>query len=63
MTSFKIAYFTVKSYGKNNFIEWDWLESQALVHETKYIKLVKVSKPIEISVDGKSGIGVALKGY
>jgi hypothetical protein len=61
MTSFKIAYITMKHYDHKKDIDWEWLNSQYIEHETEYIRLVKPDKPVEVKVDGQSGKSVVLK--
>lgn len=61
LTSFKMAYFTMKNYDHNRDIDWPWLKGQYCEHETKYIRLIKLEKDIEIIVDGHTGKGVVLK--
>ncbi len=62
LTSFKIAYITVKAYGKNYYIDWDWLDKQNVIAETKYIKLISVEKPLITKIKGLTGFGIILKG-
>lgn len=39
-------------------INWDWLNQQEIVEETRYVRHVKVEKPLQIKVDGRSSRGV-----
>jgi len=60
MTSFQISYFSVNHHGKYS-IQWDWLENQELVHKSEFVRHVRISKPLKVKVDGRSGRGVILK--
>ncbi len=62
LTSFKIAYITVKRFGDGYFIDWDWLAKQKAAEETEYVKRVKLSRPITAKIDGLSGKAIILKG-
>jgi hypothetical protein len=39
-------------------IRWDWLKSQAMASEKQYTRHVRLSAPLRIKVDGRSGRGV-----
>ncbi len=60
MTSFQISYFSVNHHGKYS-IQWDWLEKQELVKESEFVRHIRISKPLKVKVDGRSGRGVILK--
>ncbi|MCD4818569.1 MAG: PEP/pyruvate-binding domain-containing protein [Candidatus Cloacimonetes bacterium] len=60
LTSFEIFYFSCNNLGKNK-VDWDWLSKQKCVNETKYVKHIKLGKPLQILTDGRSGNGVILK--
>lgn len=62
MTSFKIAYFTIKNYGENYGIDWEWMDAKECEYETEYIRIIRSTKDIVVKVDGQSGKGIALKG-
>lgn len=61
MTSFKIAYLTIKNIGEMNYINWDWLNNQETVNESEFIKHVKTKKNITLKVEGKSRQAIAIK--
>ncbi|MFH1728243.1 MAG: PEP/pyruvate-binding domain-containing protein [Pseudomonadota bacterium] len=60
LTGFKIPYFSVKHNSKFS-IDWDWLNSQKMIKETSFLKHVRLSRPLNVKVDGKKGIGVVKK--
>jgi hypothetical protein len=56
MFSHGVFYLSVKSdTGKK--IDWNWLESQSPITETKYLRHIRLSKPLSIRVDGRIGKG------
>ncbi len=60
LTSFNVPYFSIPFSGKYN-IDWNWLSEQELIYETDFVKHVKLSAPLLIKVDGKSGRGLIIK--
>ncbi|MFH1195459.1 MAG: PEP/pyruvate-binding domain-containing protein [bacterium] len=57
LTSFKVAYFSLHHEGKYK-INWEWLENQPAQKELKFVKHIKLSNPLKIKIDGKTGSGV-----
>ncbi len=57
ITSFQIFYFSVHHAGKYE-IDWNWLEKQRIISQTEFVKHVRLEKPLNIKVDGRSGRGV-----
>ena len=62
LTSHRILYFTVR-HGDPKPIDWAWLGSQPAVLETKYLRHLRLSDPLRIKVDGRSGRGVILRRF
>ncbi len=57
LSSFQISYFSVKHSAKYS-IDWDWLDQQNVENETDFVKHVKLSSPLKVKVDGRSGRGI-----
>jgi hypothetical protein len=57
LTSHRILYFTVR-HSDARPIDWEWLGSQAAVAETAHVRHVRLSAPLAIKADGRSGRGV-----
>ena len=57
LTSFQVSYFSIRHEGKYS-IDWKWLNYQAVINETKFVKHVRLTKPMTIKVDGRTGKGV-----
>ena len=61
MTSLRLGYFTLPLYDTEAFLDWKWLESLPVVAQTGFVSHVRLEKPIEIQMDGRSGRGIILK--
>lgn len=60
LSSLRVSYFAVR-YSDPFEIDWNWLQEQAAVTETQYVRRVKLSGPLLIKVDGKKRRGVIFK--
>jgi hypothetical protein len=60
LTSFKVSYFSIQ-YDSDFKIDWNWLETQKVVEDMKYVKHIKLDKPLKICVDGRKSKGVIQK--
>jgi hypothetical protein len=58
LSSLQVSYFTVSHGGGDAVIDWTWLEGQEVVSETDFIKHIRISDPIRIRVDGRTGRGL-----
>jgi hypothetical protein len=56
LLSFRIPYFSTYK------VDWDWLLNQSAVHETDFVRHVRVTVPLKIRVDGRSRRAVIVKG-
>ncbi len=61
ITSFKIGYFTVNSFIKVGFIDWDWLLKQTSVKELEFTKHLHFDKPFSIKINGHKNKGIITK--
>ena len=61
LTSLRIGYFTILKKFHKKYIDWDWLKAQKSIKKLKYVKVVKLKKPLYIKLDGINGDGVILK--
>jgi hypothetical protein len=59
IVSLGVMYFTL-SISSTHRVNWDWLQSQSAFEETQYLRHVRLSKPLQVKVDGKSRRGVIL---
>ncbi len=53
ITTLGITYVTV-SDGNSDFIDWYWLTSRPLANETAFVAHVKLDKPFNLKVDGRT---------
>lgn len=60
LMSLKILYFSV-SHTEKYRIDWEWLDRQKTMAETEFARHVRLDRPLEIRVDGRSGRGVILR--
>lgn len=58
VTSMNVGYFTVQQEVSKSFINWDILNAQQVIHETKYFRHVRFEKAVEVRMDGKKRISV-----
>ena len=60
ITSFKVFYFSVRHTDRHP-IDWGWLDRQDLVLESPHVRHARLSRPLRIKVDGRSGRGVIVR--
>jgi CheY-like chemotaxis protein len=61
ITSFRISYFTVNSTTKDGFVNWEWLRSNPVLEERKFVRHIRLNRPIVAKVDGHQNKGIILK--
>ena len=61
ITSLRIGYFTIKKSNEHVNIDLDWLNAQPVAQSTKYIRWIKLEKPLMIHIDGSMGEGSIIK--
>jgi hypothetical protein len=54
------CYFSVRHTGVHR-IDWDWLGQQTPIHETQFVRHVRLESPLTVKVDGRTGRGVILR--
>jgi hypothetical protein len=57
LISFNIGYFSVPPSDSDK-IDWKWLAGQGGGDETTFLRHVRTDAPLEIRMDGRSGLGV-----
>jgi hypothetical protein len=60
LSSFRVSYFMV--HHAERPIDWDWLARQTVVAQTEHVRHVRISVPVSVRVDGRTGRGVILAG-
>ena len=56
-----VGYFTVNPLSGEGSLDWDWLRSTPAAIETREIRHLRLERPLDIRIDGRSGRGVVLK--
>jgi hypothetical protein len=61
IVSFQVYYLCVRhqegSGVATRSIDWNWLDRQSIVTETAHVRHVRLEKPLNVKVDGRSGRG------
>ena len=58
LTSLGIGYLTVNTAKEEGFIDWNWLKNQTVLTDLKYVRHIRLEKPLDIRIDGSTGKGV-----
>ena len=53
VTSMNIGYFSVQHSSYTDFVRWELLNKQKVIHETSFFKHVRFKTPLKILMDGK----------
>jgi hypothetical protein len=59
ITTLGINYVTVDER-KDNFVDWQWLNSLPLIEETAHVAHARLPQPIRLKVDGRRSLCVAI---
>jgi hypothetical protein len=61
LTSFGVAYLTVRPSIDEGFVDWEWLDAQEAVSETPFVRHVRLHDPMEARIDGRTSQAAVLK--
>ena len=61
LTATGMGYFHVPFAGEHGIIDWQWLVSQPVLQQTKYVKLIRREEPFKVKIDGRNFQGVIYK--
>lgn len=61
LTATGMGYFHVPFAAEHGTIDWQWLLSQPVLQQTKYVKLIRREEPFIVKIDGKNFQGVIYK--
>jgi hypothetical protein len=56
-----IGYINITLNKKESKIDWTWLNNQKVKKETNFVKHIRLSKPLNIKLDGRNGRALILK--
>jgi len=57
MIAFGVLYFSVR-HDSDHRVDWDWLRSQPVIDQTRFVKHVRLRHPLTVRADGARGRGV-----
>ncbi|MBN2018046.1 MAG: hypothetical protein JW794_07970 [Candidatus Cloacimonetes bacterium] len=60
MTAHNVFYFSVDEDEAKN-LDWNWIQQQKTINETKFVKHVRLKHSLKVMVDGRLSKGVILK--
>ena len=58
ITSLGIPYLTIAHNSKEDRVDWDWLDRTPGENQGKYVKHMRLDRPLLVKVDGKTGKGL-----
>jgi len=58
LSSFEVCYFTVGHGTGSGVVNWQWLDRQNVIQETDFIRHIRLSRPLQVRVDGRTGRGL-----
>jgi len=61
ITSLRIGYLTVNYKSNEDYIGWEWLNSLAVLEETKHLKWVTLYEPMIVQIDSSQGEAMCIK--
>ncbi len=61
LTSFQVGYLTVNQTEAGCRLDWDWFDALPAVAETRFLRHVRLDRPLRVLIDGRTGRGVVLK--
>ncbi|MBQ2484812.1 MAG: phosphoenolpyruvate synthase, partial [Muribaculaceae bacterium] len=61
LTSFGVGYFTVNNADDGSFCDMDFLNSCAVAHQGQFVKVIRFEEPLQVAMNGQTGLGVILK--
>ena len=61
ITSFGIGYLTVHRRGGRGRVDFDWLDGLSASTQTRFLRHVRLERPLDVRIDGRSGRGIVLK--
>ena len=61
ITSFRVSYFTVNSMTQDGFVDWEWLRTRPAKEEKRFVRHIRLDRPVVAKVDGHRNKGIILK--
>lgn len=60
LTSFGVGYFTIDDK-KGGICDIDYLDNMPAIAETDFVRIVRFDNPLQIGINGKTGLGIIVK--
>jgi len=57
LTSMHIGYFNIPKNNYKKSINWNWIDNQKVKKKLDYVKLINITNPLDVIIDGYTGIG------
>jgi hypothetical protein len=61
LTALGISYLTISPGLDGGFVNWEWLDAQPAARESQWLRLVRLERPLEVFVEGRTQRGVVLR--
>ncbi|NIS15126.1 MAG: histidine kinase [candidate division Zixibacteria bacterium] len=61
ITSFMVGYFTINSYFKGGFLDWEWLADQQAVSKMQFTRHLRFKNPVIVKMNGHNHRGIIIK--
>lgn len=61
LTAFQVGYFSVGPRLRNSFVDWEWLAGQRAVAQRKFVRHIRLDKPLTVKMNGHNRKGIILK--
>ncbi|WP_306602000.1 PEP/pyruvate-binding domain-containing protein [Geothrix sp. 21YS21S-2] len=61
LMAFGVGYLTVETQGKEDLLDFGWLEAQEATYETEHLRHLAFTAPLEVALNGRRNRGAVLK--
>jgi CheY-like chemotaxis protein len=61
VTSSSVGYFTISSRTEDGFVDWKWLRNHEAAEEKRFVRHIRLSRPVIIKIDSRRNKGIILK--
>ena len=63
LTTFQVGYLTVNEMAAKGHLKWDWLQALPMARRTEHVVHAILPEPVDIRIDGRSGIGLVARSH
>lgn len=61
VTSMNVGYLSIQHNSKDEFIQWELLKNEKIIHETIFFTHIRLEKPVCVVMDGKKRTSLIAK--